>query len=630
MRWLADHDYGDFKSYDELWAWSIGDLSVFWETIWRFCNVRASHDYRQVMTGSGMPGTVWFDGARLNYAEHLFRHATSDRPAILWRAEGSAHREIGWEELASKTAAFAVGLRNMGVGPGDRVAAVMPNIPETVIAFLAVASIGAVWSLCSPDFGAAGLIDRFRQIEPAVLIAVDGYRYKGKVFDRRGVIQQLRDALPTLRGAILLNYLEPTAGKAALLGAVPWHEVVSEPADLRFEQLPADHALWIVFTSGTTGLPKPIVHGHAGILLERLKAVVLHGDVRPDDVYFWYTTTSWIMWNLALSSWLGCSSIVLFDGSPLYPDHDALWRIAEKTEASIFGTSAAYLHECMRAGMSPAVDHNLERVRMIGVTASPLSPEGYEWVYNKVKPNVWLSSSSGGTDVASAFVGGCPILPVRAGELQCRNLGVDVHAFDAQGNDLVEEVGELVVRQPMPSMPLRFWNDPDGQRYRDSYFDMFPKVWRHGDWIKITSRGTAVIYGRSDSTINRQGIRIGTSDIYRAVETVPEVLDSLVLELETTDGGSEVVLFVVLSEGRAMEPPLADALRHAVSTQVSPRHVPDRIEVIPDVPRTLNGKKLEVPVKRILSGTPVHLAVAVGSVANPESLDHFVQLAGRH
>ncbi len=627
MHWLDSQGYGKYGTYDELWKWSISDISAFWESIWRFCEVRASHDYGAVLTDARMPGAKWFEGARLNYTQHLFRHATRARPAILFRSEDESLREVSWDELSASTAALAAGLRDLGLRPGDRVAAVMPNIPETVIAFLAVTSIGAVWSACSPDFGAASMIDRFRQIEPTILLAVDGYRYKGKVFDRLDVITELCQALPTLRGTVILPKIDSNAGRGALAGSVPWSEMVSRPEVLQFEQVPADHPLWIVFTSGTTGLPKPIVHGHAGILLERLKSSVLHGDLRPDDTYFWYTTTSWIMWNLTVSAWLGCSTIVLFDGSPLHPDRNTLWRMAEDVEATVFGTSAAFLTACMQAGMSPMAGHNLHRVRAIGVTASPLSPEGFDWVYKQVKPDVWLSSSSGGTDVAGAFVGGCPILAVHAGEIQCRSLGVDVHAVDDQGRDLVGEVGELVVRQPMPSMPLQFWNDPDGRRYKDSYFDVFPGVWRHGDWLKITERGSAVIYGRSDSTINRHGVRIGTSEIYRAIESVPKVLDSLVVELETSGGASEVVLFVVLADGQALDRELTDALRTAVSSRVSPRHVPDRIEVIPEVPRTLSGKKLEIPVKRILTGTPKHLAVSSASVANPETLDHFVHLA---
>jgi acetoacetyl-CoA synthetase len=627
MSWLDSNGYGRHSTYENLWEWSVSDIPAFWESIWRFCEVRSSHSYSAVLTDPRMPGAIWFEGARLNYAEHLFRHATSSRPAILFRSEAEPLREVSWKELSESTAAFSAGLRNLGVRPGDRVVAVMPNIPETVIAFLAVTSIGAIWSACSPDFGAAALIDRFRQIEPTVLIAVDGYRYKGKSFDRLNVINELRTALPTLRCTVLLPNLDAQQAGQVADGVIRWSEMVSRPGDLQFEQVAADHPLWIVFTSGTTGLPKPIVHGHAGILLERLKASVLHGDLRPEDIYFWYTTTSWIMWNLTVSAWLGCSTIALFDGSPLHPDSDTLWRMAEDVKATIFGTSASFLTECMKTGLKPGDAHDLTRLRAIGVTASPLSPEGFEWVYDKVKPDVWLYSSSGGTDVASAFVAGCPILPVHAGEIQCRGLGVDVHAVDAEGRDLIDEVGELVVRQPMPSMPLEFWNDPDGRRYKESYFEVFPGIWRHGDWLKITSRRTAVIYGRSDSTINRHGVRIGTSDIYRAVESIPEVLDSLVIELESHRGASEVVLFVVLVGGRGLDGDLLEAIRTAVSSRVSPRHVPDRVEVIPGVPRTLSGKKLEIPVKRILTGTPRHLAVSVASVANPEMLDYFVSMA---
>jgi acetoacetyl-CoA synthetase len=624
IRWLAANGFGTFADYPALWAWSVRELDRFWESIWRFHDVSAARPYRVVREGSQMPGTSWFPGSRLNYAEHLFRNAVADQIALLWRSEDS-QRSVSWAELRDETAALAAGLRELGVRPGDRVVAVMPNLPETLTAFLAVTSIGAVWSVCSPDFGLASLVDRFRQIEPVVLLAVDGYRHGGKTFDRRSLVSELQKALPSLRHTVLLPYLDrdvSTAGFACK--PILWRDLVAGDHDLEFTHVEADHPLWIVYTSGTTGLPKPIVHGHAGVLLERLKAVVLHGDVKPDDRYFWYTTTGWVMWNLNVSALLGCATIVLYDGSPWFPDRAALWHTVEETRTTIFGTSSAYLVECMREGQVPRDRHDLSALRAMGATASPLPAEAFAWVYGDVKKDVWLASSSGGTDVATAFVGGCPLLPVYAGEIQCRELGIDVQAFDEQGHERVDEVGELVVLQPMPSMPLYFWNDEGNRRYHDSYFAKYPGVWCHGDWISFTPRGSAVIHGRSDSTINRNGVRVGTSEIYRAVDTVSGVADSLVIELPVSGRDATVVLFVVLQTGVRMDVRLEAAITDAVRVLVSPRHVPDVIEVIAEVPRTLNGKKLEVPVKRILSGVSVHDAVTIGSVANPQSLQHFV------
>jgi acetoacetyl-CoA synthetase len=622
VRWLAANGYGNPRTYDELWRWSIEDLERFWETIWRFEEVQASRPYARVLSGDQMPHVTWFPGARLNFAQHVFRNRTPDRPALVWASETTSLGEISWAELESATASLAAGLQELGVGAGDRVVAVMPNIPETVIAFLATASIGAVWSACSPDFGTTSLIDRFAQIDPKVLIAVDGYVHKGRPFDVRGKVAELHAALPSLAHTILVPRIADDNVHPP--GSLSWTDAVSGPARLEFAQVPADHPLWIVYTSGTSGLPKPIVHGHGGVLLERLKSVTLHSDVHVDDVYFWFTTTSWVMWNITISALLGCSTIVLYDGSPWYPDRSVLWDVVARTGATIFGTSAGFLQECMRIGLEPGRDFDLSRLHSIGVTASPLPPDGFEWVYRSVGEDLWLSPSSGGTDVASGFVVGCPTLPVYAGEIQCRGLGVDVRAADEHGEPIVEKVGELVVAQPMPSMPLYFWDDPDGNRYRESYFDTYPGQWRHGDWLKITSRGSAVIYGRSDATINRGGVRVGTSDIYRVVERVPVVLDSLVVELRTPRG-SDVVLFVVTAA--PLDDVMVDMLRDAVRRSVSPRHVPDRVVEVSEIPRTLTGKKLEVPVKRILEGAPREEALAVGAVANPAALEQFEALA---
>jgi acetoacetyl-CoA synthetase len=625
LRWLTANDYGHFSTYADLWTWSVSELDRFWESVWQFHQVDASRSYRTVREGSEMPGTMWFPGAKLNYAQHLFRHSVAGQTALDWHSERT-RRSISWAELEAETAALAGGLRDLGVTKGDRIVAVMPNLPETVVAFLAVASLGAIWSVCSPDFGLASLVDRFRQIAPSVLLAVDGYQYGGKAYDRRGVIGELQAALPSLRHTVLLPYLDPEVSTSGLdEGTVLWRDVLNDDRDLAFTPVDAEHPLWIVYTSGTTGLPKAIVHGHAGILVERLKAIVLQGDVKPEDRYFWYTTTGWVMWNLNVSALLGCSTIILYDGSPWYPDRSRLWRLAEEAGATIFGTSSAFLVECMHDGQTPKDHYDLTALRSIGATASPLPPDAFTWVYRNVKPEVWLAPASGGTDVATAFVGGSPTLPVYAGEIQCRSLGVDVRAFDAQGRECANDVGELVVLQPMPSMPLYFWDDPDNKRYHESYFATYPGIWCHGDWIRFTTRGTAVIEGRSDSTINRHGVRMGTSEIYRAVESVGGVADSLVVEVPEPGNASSVILFVVLESNVRLDAQLEQAIIEAVRILASPRHVPDSVEVIPEVPRTLNGKKLEVPVRRILSGIALDEALAMGSVANPGSLEYFVR-----
>ncbi|MEA2683694.1 MAG: acetoacetyl-CoA synthetase [Chloroflexota bacterium] len=626
QRWLADGGVGEFTNYGDLWTWSVDHLEDFWASIWTYFKVDADPTYSSVLSDRNMPGARWFDGARLSYPEHIFRNAVPDRPALIWRSESTALQTMGWDELREVTGALATRLQESGVGLGDRVVAFMPNIPETVIAFLAVTSIGAVWATASPDFGAGSLVDRFLQIGPKVLFAVDGYRYNGVAHDRRSVVAELQDRLPTLELTVLVPNLDGNAPRATDR-TISWSAAVRAPGRLEFQRVPSDHPLWVVYTSGTTGLPKAIVHGHGGVLLERLKSGGLHGDVRPRDVYFWYTTTGWVMWNLNLSALLSCSTIVLYDGSPWYPARDAMWALVEQAEATIFGTSAAFLTACMREGQKPGADHDLSRVRMIGATASPLPPEGFRWVYEAVKPDVWLASSSGGTDVATAFVGGCPTLPVYAGEIQCRALGVDVQAYDDEGVALFDQVGELVVRQPMPSMPLFLWNDADGSRYRESYFNKYPGMWTHGDWITITGRGTAMITGRSDSTINKLGVRVGTGDVYSAVEELPEVLDSLVVEVETRGNETEVQLFVVLTDGTSLDEKLQRKIRSAIGDALSPRHVPDSIRAVPEIPRTLNGKKLEVPVKRILMGTARDSAVAIGSVANPDALEFFVTLS---
>jgi acetoacetyl-CoA synthetase len=496
----------------------------------------------------------------------------------------------------------------------------MPNIPETVAAFLACASIGAIWSSAAPEFGARSVIDRFAQIEPEVLLAVDGYRYGGKDFDRRAIVREIAAELPGLERVVTLGYLDGSGWEDGFLG----------PADadvLEFAQLPFDHPLWVLYSSGTTGLPKPIVHGQGGILLEQCKKGLLHLDAHPGDRLFWFSTTGWMMWNFLVGVLLTDASIILFDGNPGYPDLGTLWDLAERSGMTTFGTSAAFISSCMKAGVEPAAGRDLSALSAVGSTGSPLSPEGFRWIYDQLGSDTWLFSTSGGTDVCTAFVGGVVTLPVYLGELQARGLGCAVEAWDIDGHPVIDEVGELVITEPMPSMPLFFWGDADGERYRESYFSMFPGIWRHGDWLMITSRGTAVIYGRSDSTINRGGVRMGTSEIYRAVLSIPEVLDALVIDLPKDGTEGWMPLYVVLGEGESLSDELRAELRRRIREYCSPRHVPDEIVQIAEVPRTLSGKVLEVPVKRILMGTPASEAASRESLANPAALDYFVELA---
>jgi acetoacetyl-CoA synthetase len=593
MRWL---DRG-FEGYADLWRWSVEDLEGFWGSIWDYFELPGG--YERVLASREMPGAQWFPGARLNYAEHVFRQARAGETAIVHSSELREPAEMSWDELADLTARVATELRRLGVGRGDRVVAYMPNIPETVAAFLATASLGAIWSSAAPEFGAPTVVDRFAQIEPKVLLAVDGYRYNGRDFDRSDQVRQLQEAIPSLEHTIVVPYL--AGGR--------WDLPEAEP--LAFEQVPFDHPLWVLFSSGTTGLPKAIVQGQGGILIEHLKKANLHSDLSPADRFFWFTTTGWMMWNFLVGGLLAGSSIVLYDGMPAPA---TLWRLAEEAQVTCFGTSAAFIANCMKQDAGPP---ELPHLKSIGSTGSPLPPEGFKWIYDRVKDDVWLFSTSGGTDLCTAFIGAVPILPVHEGELQAPALGAKVEAWNERGEPVVDEVGELVIVEPMPSMPLFFWNDPDGERYRESYFEMFPGVWRHGDWLKLTARGSGVIYGRSDSTINRQGVRMGTSEIYSAVEAVPEVLDSLVIDIDDV-----MSLFVVVSGELTDE--LAARIRSEVRARCSPRHVPDEIVRIDEVPRTLSGKKLEVPVKKILMGVDAEKAASRDSLANPAALDWFV------
>ncbi len=609
-------------SYAALHAWSIADLDGFWTAVAAELGVRWHERPTRALAEATMPGAVWFPGGTLSYAEHALA-AAAERPddvAVVARSQTRGPIELTWAELAGQVARAAAGLRRLGVGPGDRVVAYAPNIPETLVAFLAAASIGATWSSCAPEFGTRSVIDRFRQIEPTVLVAVDGYRYGAKAIDRTAEVGAIVDALPTLRHTVRIPYLDPSSedGWAALLDG-------PDPGPPTFTAVPFDHPLYVLFSSGTTGLPKAIVHGHGGITLEHLKTLALHQDLTAADRFCWFTTTGWMMWNYLVSGLLVGATIVLFDGDPASPSLGALWDLAAETGTTVLGASAPFLMACRKEGLEPSRG----ALRWVGSTGAPLPADGFRWVHEAV--GVPVSSISGGTDVCTAFLGTSPLVPVRAGEISCRMLGCAVEAYRPDGTTCAPgELGELVITAPMPSMPVGFWGDEDGSRYRAAYFEDYPGVWRHGDWVTFTEDGAAAITGRSDATLNRGGVRLGTSDFYAVVEGLPEVADSLVVHLEDDAGGAgELILFVALAPAVDLDPgDLGRRIATALRSELSPRHVPDRIEVVPSVPRTLSGKKLEVPVKRILTGTPVEAAVAPGALADPTSLDAFVALAG--
>ena len=631
MDWLKEHKGLSFSRYEDLWEWSVRDIRAFWASLWEFFRVESSTPYERVLTDGTMPDVQWFPGATLNFAQHVFREMKPGRPAIIHASELRSLGEWSWDTLRDSVAALAARLKSVGVRPGDRVAAYAPNIPEMVASVLACASIGAIWSSCAAEFGTQSVTDRFRQIEPKVLIATDGYMYGGKPFDRMSQLRQIREELPTLKEIILIPYLRENPDANGFKDCVLWQQVMERHAgaELTFEAVPFSHPLWILYSSGTTGKPKGIVHSQGGILLEHLKFCGLHLDLKETDRFFWFTTTGWMMWNVVVSGLLMGSAIVLYDGNPFHPDHEAMWRLAEDAGITVFGTSAAYLTACMKAGLKPKEKFDLTALRSIGSTGSPLPESGFRWVYEHVKKEIWLVSTSGGTDVCSGFLGGCPLLPVHAGELQARALGAAVRVFDAEGKELIDEIGELVLTEPMPSMPVFFWNDKNGERYRGSYFDVYPGIWRHGDFLKITSRGSAIIYGRSDATINRGGVRMGTSEIYDALQNVPEVLDSLVVDVPVRgaeDGESRMYLFAVLKEGAKLTEELKERMKRAIRENCSPRHVPNEILEVPDLPKTLNGKKVEVPVKKILMGVPADQAVNPDSLANPEALKFFADL----
>lgn len=630
MEWLSANKGLTFASYDTLWQWSVDELEPFWQSIWDYFDVQADGSCQPVLGDSTMPGAQWFPNARLNYAEHVFRCASDARPALLARSEDTGTHEVSWAELKRDTASVAAHLRGLGVGPGDRVASYMPNRPETVVAFLACASIGAIWSSCAPDMGATVVLDRLRQIEPKVLLAVDSYSYNGKTHDRRGLVDELLLALPTVRHVIHVS--GPICRAAshkppAWRDRQSWFEALAHEAELSYERLPFDHPLWIVYSSGTTGLPKAIVHSQGGIVLTHLKTMALQHDLRTADRLLFLGGTGWIVWNLQLGALLTGASIVLYDGNPAWPDTSSLWRFIDEHKVTLFGCGAAYLINCMKEGLRPCDLAPMANLRAINATGSPLPIDAYRWVYDAVKPDLWLASISGGTDIASGFVACAPILPVTAGEIQCRELGVAAYAFNDDGQPVVDEVGELVVTKPMPSMPIYFWGDAQNKRYLESYFEMYPGIWRHGDWIRFTARGTSVIYGRSDSTINRYGIRMGTAEIYRVVEELPEIRDSLVVDLEYLGRPSFLPLFVVLAPGEVLDAKLKARIVDQIRTKASARHVPNEIYQVDEIPRTLTGKKMEVPVRKLLLGASPEKVVSADAMANPKSIGFFLRLA---
>ncbi|HEX5348107.1 MAG TPA: acetoacetate--CoA ligase [Pseudonocardiaceae bacterium] len=626
--WLAAQRGVVVADYDALWRWSVADLAGFWGAFADFAGVRFHTAPRRMLTDESMPGTRWFPGATLNYAEHALAPGpgkTHDDPAVIFHREDGVRDELSFGLLRQRVAAARSALASLGVRRGDRVVALVPNSPDTLVALLATASLGAIWSSCSPDFGTRAVTDRFTQLAPTVLIAVDGYLYGGKRFDIRPTVDELRAELPSLRATVLVPYLD---SQATLDATVRWDDLLAEhcDAELAFEPVDFDHPLWVLYSSGTTGLPKGIVHGHGGIVLEHLKVLAVQADLGPGQRFFWFTTTGWMMWNYLISGLLVGSTVVLYDGSPGHPDLGALWRLAADERVSYFGTSAPFIQSCRKAGLRPGAELDLTALRAVGSTGAPLPAEGFHWIASEIGSGVQVCSVSGGTDLCTAFLCAAPDVPVWEGEISCRALGAAVVALDEAGGELIDEVGELVIAKPMPSMPVSFWNDPDGSCLREAYFDVYPDLWRHGDWIKITPRGSSVIYGRSDATLNRGGVRMGTAEFYAVVEGADEVLDSLVID--TSGAGAdqgELLCFLVLATGVSLTD-VEPRLRAALRTGLSPRHVPNRFIVIDEVPRTLNGKKCEVPVKKILAGMDPARALSSGALRNPDSLRPFTAL----
>jgi acetoacetyl-CoA synthetase len=640
LQWLAKTYDVRFQTYGEVYDWSVTKIEDFWRSIAEFFDVRFHTPFNHTVVWRNTSDAQWFPGATLNYAEQILR-TVRQRPnevAILSRLEGQNHperRQVTGKELVAEVAAVAGALRAAGVEKGDRVAGYLPNCIETVVAFLATASIGAIWSSCPPELSGQGVLERLLQIAPKVLFGVTGYYYAGKYFDRSEPLRDVANGLNSLKSLVLVGGNPPLSQLSNSVSVRSWAAFTSGIDQTAFSLTPVEfeHPLWILFSSGTTGIPKPIVQSHGGILLEHLKALALHLDLQPGDRFFWFTTAGWMMWNFLVTGLALGTCIVLYDGSPKHPDLSVLWRFVDEERITYFGTSAPFLLACDKAGLKPRADFSFGHLRAIGSTGAPLPPEGFDWVYQQVKPDVWLGSASGGTDVCTAFVLSNPLSPVIRGKLQCRGLGARIEAWNENGEAVWNEMGELVLTAPFPSMPVFFWNDSDGSRLRASYFDYFPNVWRHGDWIEIDPEdGQCVIYGRSDSTLNRGGVRMGTSEFYRVVEAFPEIQEALVIDTTGLKPGAEesdgkLILFVVLASGVQFNPELKAGICDRIRTQLSPRYVPDNVCAVREVPHTLNGKKLEVPVKRIFQGVPLAKAVSREAVANPQVLQEFVELA---
>ncbi len=629
LGWLAARGRR-FDSYTALWQWSIDDQDGFWGSLWDYFVIQASQPYQRVLGKRDMPGAEWFPGALLNYAEHALRHERSGADALLFLSERRGLNALSWTDLGSRVRRLAVNMRALGVNRGDRVTAYLPNSPEAVIAMLATVSIGAIWASCGPDFGPRGVVDRFGQLAPKLMFCVDGYYYGGKLIDRRPELKTILSSLPSLSQVIYLRQLDP-AGEALTAHTLSWEEALAGPdirrEDFEFEQVPFAHPLWILFSSGTTGLPKPIIHSHGGMTLEQCKAVTLQMDMHPGERMFFFTTTGWMMWNFLVSALLVDVVPVLYDGNPAYPEADALWSMVEKAGASYFGASPTYVGLLEKAGVVPKERFDLSKLTSVMLAGSPVTAECQGWFYRNVKVDLWAGSGSGGTDLCTGIVGGIVIQPLYAGEIQGRQLGMAAYAFNEQGEAVVDEVGELVITKPVPSMPVGFWNDTDGSRYREAYFDRYPGVWWHGDFFKVNRRGGCFVLGRSDATLNRHGIRIGTAEVYRALAEVPEVEDALIVNLDLPGGGFFMPLFVKLREGQALDAALQDRVRARMRQAYSPRHVPDKIFLVDAIPYTLTGKKMEIPVRRILMGVPIDKAANRAAMANVESLEAFIEYA---
>ena len=630
MKWLAGRGHA-FATYEELRQWSVTDIEGFWQAVWDYFEVKSDTPPECVLRGGQMPGSQWFCGTHVNYIEHILSKGEGEKIAVHAVGETGPVSTLSWGELKTRVFKLATRMRELGIQPGDRVASYLPNIPEAVIAFFASASIGAVWSSCSPDFGSASVIDRFSQITPKLLFTVNGYQYGGKYFDRSDEVWAMIKALPSLDHVVHIGSTDAELSSFGARSLHLWDDLFSGPdiagEDFQFENTAFDHPLWIVYSSGTTGLPKPFVHGHGGVLLEALKFTHFHLNLKPTSCMFYFTTTGWVMWNILLSGLVAGSAVVLYDGNPMAPAPDRLWHVAQETGMTLFGASPTWLGQQMKLGITPNKSFDLTRMESILLGGSPVMPEHMAWCYENIDPDIWVTSQSGGTDVASAFVGGVPLLPVYAGEIQARLLGVDVTAFDDEGNEIIGNVGELVVRKPMPSMPLYFWNDPDGKRYFESYFDTYPDVWRHGDYFKVNEHGGCFILGRSDSTLNRYGVRIGTAEIYRTIEALANVQDSIIVNLDLPGGTFFMPLFVVLREGLTLNEALKGEIRKVLREKYSPRHVPDEIHQIDAVPYTLTGKKMEVPVRKILLGMNPDKAASRDAMSNPRAIEYFVGFA---